>query len=119
MILVTCYKKDCPTPHFIVNPKGGRIKLVAGADSPDVAIDLSTIKQLQTAVQDFRNEETEISKEKLNDLTDKLNLEIKPHLPTDNRLTLTQSVDNAKDYIVMQCESNHKNYIIIEEFPEK
>jgi len=119
MILVTCYKKDCPTPHFYVNPKGGKIKLIAGADSPNVAIEVSKLNQLRNIVAEMQQDKVDISKEKLESLKEMLDFESIPNVPLDRAITITKKIENAKDYLIMQCESYHKNYIIIEEFPKK
>lgn len=118
MFLVTCYKIDCTTPHFFVNPHGGRIPLVAKLEAPDslstvpttTAGKLGAMFKVHSAQGDrkkFSDEEIEIIKEWYHQMQEQI-------IASNSGFTSIERKPKVEDYLVMQCESGHKNYIPLE-----
>jgi hypothetical protein len=109
MVLVTCYTKDCKTPNFYVDPKGGKIVLIEGAGSPKLNLDVSTIQKFQK----FQGGDRGFTEEELGLFETLERLQTVDAPKTYGGLPVTVEIENATDYLVVHCESNHKNYILI------
>lgn len=117
MLRITCYFKDCPTPHFIVDPKGGRIPLIGGADDGKITFSMDTVQRMKTVIQKaesdsgtdgFTDEDKEILKEWCK--------AIQPESTTSGKTEIEEvkskpGEEAYNDYMVVYCETNHRNYI--------
>lgn len=117
MFLVTCYKVDCPTPHFYVDPKGGKIPLVGALAPPQLLTNLpaADIAKIMSVNQQrllnepkikFTAEEIKIIKEWYQQMQEQI-------AQNNTGITIVEEKKEIIDYLVVQCESNHKNYIPI------
>lgn len=115
MFLITCYKVDCPTPHFYVNPKGGKIPLVGALTPPQLLTNLpaAEIAKVMSVNQQrllkepeikFTAEEIKIIKEWYQQMQEQI-------AQNNTGITVVEEKKDIVDYLVVQCESNHKNYI--------
>jgi len=115
MFLITCHKVDCPTPHFYVDPKGGKIPLVGALTPPQLignlpAADITKImsvnqqRLLNEPKIKFTTEEIKIVKEWYQQMQEQI-------AQNNTGITLVEEKKDIIDYLVVQCESNHKNYI--------
>lgn len=121
MYLVTCHQKDCPTPQFYVDPIAGKILLSAAADLSEMKLAVSSGKEATLT--------------KLNELMSSVNKEIKNLTEEENEklirkfiefLSSQQSeglpkvtkINEVVDYLVVRCQSNHKNYLAISDDKE-
>ncbi|MBT8253105.1 MAG: hypothetical protein KJN68_03975 [Bacteroidia bacterium] len=140
MFLVTCYKINCETPHFYVNPKGGKIPLVTAPDAPD-APELSNLiggkipllagsdaSEASNAIRLFNAQvaaKTSIKlaqKEPYKYTAEEIQIilewygEVKEQLIEDNLgVSKIKKPADIIDYLVIQCASGHKNYIPLKE----
>lgn len=115
MFCITCYKINCPTPHFYVDPKGGKIPLVGALTSKDIigslpsdlAVKFASVGQyrMMEAQQDkFSKEEIKIIREWYEQMQEQI-------AQNNSGVTVVEEKSKIIDYLVVQCESNHKNYI--------
>ncbi|GMN07493.1 hypothetical protein MTsPCn5_28820 [Croceitalea sp. MTPC5] len=119
MILVTCKAIDCPTPHFYVNLSAGKVQLTFPLDSPDANIPPPQIAAAKVAVnkqfkltqetpEKFTNEEIELIKEWYE--------QMQKQIPQENfGITTFEEIEEATDYLIVYCESNHQNYIALKD----
>lgn len=115
MYCITCHKINCPTPHFYVNPKGGKIPLITVLDSPDTIKNLPgalAVKLASVHVMDeTKDEPDKFSKEDI-EIIREWYKEMQEQIAQDNTgITVIEESPDVVDYLVVQCESNHKNYI--------
>jgi len=119
MYLLTCSTKGCPTPHFYVDPDGGKIVLVAAPDAPELQIKMLEIGVSQSS--------PEVILDKISNAPDGLFTEedVAFLKKSFEKLKQPQSwinpatpLDNVKDYLVVHCESNHTNYVLVEKSNE-
>ena len=115
MILVTCKKINCPTPHFYVNTKAGKVHLTFPVSTPEAQhpvpkiiasriAAMSEYKLSQELPDKFTPEEIELIK--------KWYEQMQLQISQDNLgITTLEHVEEATDYLVVYCESNHQNYI--------
>lgn len=115
MFLVTCHNINCSTPHFYVNPKGGKIPLITVLDSPEILQNLPsalTAKVFSTRAMEhteshpekFTKEEIEIIREWYREMQEQI-------AQNNTGVTIVEENPKIVDYLVVQCQSNHKNYI--------
>ncbi|MBX2828535.1 MAG: hypothetical protein KTR22_10235 [Flavobacteriaceae bacterium] len=115
MLEITCHKKDCPTPHFMVDPQGGRIPLIGAADTSEMKFTLqSRLPEIKAVIKrvEAQEEKEEFSEEDLKLLKEWCQL-IEPKAPGKTKVEELETTEEDKfnDYMVVYCESMHKNYI--------
>lgn len=115
MFLITCHKVNCPTPHFYVYPKGGKIPLIGALRLKDlmgnlpsnVVAEFSSFLQkrmMETQKDKDTKEENETIKKCCQQMQEQV-------VQNNSRVTIIEENTNIIDYLVVQCASNHQNYI--------
>ncbi len=120
MILVTCQNPDCSTPHFYVDIQSGKFPLLLAPETPELAVgeNVATInsdlnKILKSSDFDEGMEKlNELERERIHQIISRSNIS-----RLFSKLCKKQFEEKVevKDYLVVFCESGHRNYIPLTE----
>ncbi len=119
MNLVTCYKEDCPNPHFYVDPKGGKISISDGVDGSGIQFAMQKAQGVNVILKEADGEAESLTPDGislLKQFTQALDEETEA-TPNKTKKPLVEKVKKTKDgkvvndYMVAYCDENHKNYI--------
>ncbi len=120
MILVTCQSPDCSTPHFYVNIQSGKFPLILAPKTPELAVgenvatinsDLNKILKSSDFVEGMEKL-NEPERERINQIISRSNIS---RLFSKLYKRLFEEKVEIKDYLVVFCESGHRNYIPLTE----
>ncbi|MGB5943662.1 MAG: hypothetical protein WBG71_12340 [Leeuwenhoekiella sp.] len=102
MIIVTCYVKTCGTPHFLIPPPNTRTSLVYAEE-----IKQGVNSQAGTTIKTSGLLENNKMTSQVQQLAKR-----QKQINAKNGFSITTTKEiKAKDYIVVYCESGHKNQI--------
>ncbi|UII78581.1 hypothetical protein [Flagellimonas sp. CMM7] len=123
MILVTCQNPDCSTPHFYVDIRSGKFPLLLAPKTPELAVaeNAATINSDINRIlksSDFgegMEKLDEPERERINQIISRSNIS-----RLFSKLYKKQFEEKleVKDYLLVFCESGHRNYIPLTEDKE-
>ncbi|MDC8005384.1 hypothetical protein POV27_15075 [Aureisphaera galaxeae] len=111
MYRITCYKEDCDTPYFYVDPKGGRIPITEAPDTSGITFAKANIPKMKVLLEKVEEKPEEEFSEEDKALLKEWCKQLGPKPANNTGKTKVETEEDVNDYLVVYCDNNHKNYV--------